>query len=96
MSYFTFLFAIAGICLLLVAINDAQYASYLKQSYFKHANWSRNNNKDFWGDYYRNKYNFFSEYDRITMKKEAKEMFYFGYDNYMKYAFPLVSFGFIL
>ena len=32
---------------------------------------------------------YFSEYDRLKMKKKVKEMFYFGYESYMKYAFPL-------
>lgn len=34
-------------------------------------------------------YEYFSENDRLHMKDKVKEMFYFGYDNYMKHAFPL-------
>ena len=34
-------------------------------------------------------YNYFLESKRLEMKEKVKEMFYFGYDNYMKYAFPL-------
>ena len=34
-------------------------------------------------------YNDFPEATRLKMKQKAKEMFYFGYDNYMKHAFPL-------
>lgn len=38
--------------------------------------------------YYDKKYGKFSEKDRFEMLKLAKNMFQFGYDNYMKYAFP--------
>lgn len=38
--------------------------------------------------YYDKKYGKFSEKDRFEMVKLAKNMFQFGYDNYMKYAFP--------
>ncbi|XP_049588572.1 ER degradation-enhancing alpha-mannosidase-like protein 1 [Syngnathus scovelli] len=41
-------------------------------------------NKD---DYVR-RYSSFPGTLRATMKEKAREMFYFGYDNYMKYAFP--------
>ncbi|XP_019716702.1 ER degradation-enhancing alpha-mannosidase-like protein 1 [Hippocampus comes] len=41
-------------------------------------------NKD---DYVR-RYSSFPRTLKITMKEKAREMFYFGYDNYMKYAFP--------
>ena len=34
-------------------------------------------------------YNYFPESERLVMKNKVKDMFYFGYDNYMKYAFPL-------
>ena len=30
----------------------------------------------------------FSEEERLAMKEEARRMFYWGYDHYMKYAFP--------
>lgn len=39
-------------------------------------------------DHLELKYGFFSETRRLEMLLEAKKMFYFGYDNYMKYAFP--------
>nr|AJA37905.1 EDEM-like protein 1 [Littorina littorea] len=39
-------------------------------------------------DPYLNKYGHFSDRERLEMLEEAKKMFYFGYDNYMKYAFP--------
>ncbi|XP_065674366.1 ER degradation-enhancing alpha-mannosidase-like protein 1 isoform X2 [Hydra vulgaris] len=45
---------------------------------------STQNEKDFFKEY-----DFFTEEQRIRLKEKAKEMFYFGYDNYMKYAFPL-------
>jgi hypothetical protein len=35
------------------------------------------------------KYGTFSEELRLQMLAEAKEMFYFGYNNYMAYAFPM-------
>lgn len=41
-------------------------------------------NKD---DYVR-RYSSFPGTLKVTMKEKAREMFYFGYDNYMKYAFP--------
>lgn len=34
------------------------------------------------------KYRHFSENERIKLREKAKEMFYFGYDNYMNFAFP--------
>jgi mannosidase alpha-like ER degradation enhancer 1 len=37
---------------------------------------------------YKN-YLYFSENERLRLKNLAKEMFEFGYDNYMKHAFPL-------
>ena len=37
---------------------------------------------------YDKKYNTFTESERLAVLQEAKEMFHFGYDNYMKYAFP--------
>ena len=33
-------------------------------------------------------YQYFPESERIELKETARKMFYFGYDNYMKYAFP--------
>lgn len=35
------------------------------------------------------KYQHFSESERIKTREAARRMFYYGYDNYMKYAFPL-------
>ena len=43
------------------------------------------NNK--WGPY-EVKYATFSEEERTHLASEAKRMFYFGYDNYLKHAFP--------
>ena len=40
------------------------------------------------GGSYDGKYSTFPESQRIEMREEARKMFYFGYDNYMKYAFP--------
>lgn len=34
-------------------------------------------------------YNHFLESERMRLRNQAKEMFYFGYDNYIKYAFPM-------
>lgn len=34
------------------------------------------------------KYPQFSKSERLKLRDEAKRMFYFGYDNYMEYAFP--------
>ncbi|XP_046881272.1 ER degradation-enhancing alpha-mannosidase-like protein 1 isoform X2 [Hypomesus transpacificus] len=39
-------------------------------------------------DEYARKYNSFPDTLKTKMRHMAKEMFYFGYDNYMKYAFP--------
>uniref|UniRef100_A0A3Q4N188 alpha-1,2-Mannosidase n=1 Tax=Neolamprologus brichardi TaxID=32507 RepID=A0A3Q4N188_NEOBR len=39
-------------------------------------------------DEYVRRYSFFPDTLKAKMKDMAKEMFYFGYDNYMKYAFP--------
>lgn len=36
-----------------------------------------------------NEYLYFPNNERIRLKNLAKEMFEFGYDNYMKFAFPL-------
>ena len=36
-----------------------------------------------------NDYLFFSDVERVRLKNLAKSMFEFGYDNYMKFAFPL-------
>ena len=35
-----------------------------------------------------NKYGHFNESERIELLQSAKNMFYFGYDNYMKHAYP--------
>ena len=35
------------------------------------------------------KYGSFTEKMRLEMMEEVKKMFYFGYDGYMKYAFPM-------
>ena len=37
---------------------------------------------------YDEKYGYFSEAQRLKTLEEIKEMFYFGYDNYMKHAYP--------
>ena len=37
---------------------------------------------------YSTKYGSFSEDTRLHTLEEIKQMFQFGYDNYMKYAFP--------
>lgn len=37
---------------------------------------------------YSKKYGTFSESLRLQMKEEARKMFQFGYDSYLKYAFP--------
>lgn len=39
-------------------------------------------------DEYVRRYSSFPDTLKLKMKDMAKEMFYFGYDNYMKYAFP--------
>ena len=39
-------------------------------------------------DPYNKKYGYFSETERIETLAGIKEMFYFGYDNYMKHAYP--------
>ncbi|XP_070759044.1 ER degradation-enhancing alpha-mannosidase-like protein 1 isoform X2 [Enoplosus armatus] len=39
-------------------------------------------------DEYVRRYSSFPDTLKVKMKGMAKEMFYFGYDNYMKYAFP--------
>ncbi len=38
---------------------------------------------------WENKYSYFPEERRLEMLEEAKKMFTFGYDAYMKYAFPM-------
>ena len=40
-------------------------------------------------DHIEKRYGAFPEKLRLQMVKEAKEMFYFGYTNYMKHAFPM-------
>ncbi|XP_052083872.1 ER degradation-enhancing alpha-mannosidase-like protein 1 isoform X1 [Mytilus californianus] len=39
-------------------------------------------------DFNEKKYGYFNESERIELLQAAKNMFYFGYDNYMKYAYP--------
>lgn len=39
-------------------------------------------------DEYARRYSAFPDALKSQMKEMAREMFYFGYDNYMKYAFP--------
>ena len=34
------------------------------------------------------KYRYFSETERLKLREKAKQMFYFGYENYMSFAFP--------
>lgn len=34
------------------------------------------------------KYRYFSEAERLKLRDKARQMFYFGYDNYMNFAFP--------
>lgn len=46
---------------------------------------------EFWRNYYGNEYGHFSNEERKNLRDKAKEMFYFGYDSYMKFAFPQVS-----
>ena len=31
---------------------------------------------------------YFSENERVKLREKARQMFYFGYDNYMNFAFP--------
>ena len=45
--------------------------------------------EEFWENYYGDKYRHFSESSRLETKAAARDMFYFAYDSYMKYAFPL-------
>ena len=40
-------------------------------------------------DFYSDKFGHFPEEARLEMVKKAKEMFTFGYDSYMKFAFPM-------
>jgi hypothetical protein len=40
-------------------------------------------------DEQESKYGYFDEAERLRMLQATREMFYFGYDNYMKYAFPM-------
>ena len=39
-------------------------------------------------DPFHSKYSHFSEKERLQMVEESRSMFQFGYDNYMKHAFP--------
>ena len=38
---------------------------------------------------YTTQYSYFEESERLRLRDQAKEMFYFGYDGYIKYAFPM-------
>ncbi|XP_074646983.1 ER degradation-enhancing alpha-mannosidase-like protein 1 [Tubulanus polymorphus] len=66
----------SGFILLIVCLNVIQQCE--TNIYFFKKNWSP----------YDAKYSYFPESERLEMKEEARKMFYFGYDNYMKYAFP--------
>ncbi|XP_071122942.1 ER degradation-enhancing alpha-mannosidase-like protein 1 isoform X2 [Mytilus edulis] len=39
-------------------------------------------------DFNEKKYGYFNESERIELLQAARDMFHFGYDNYMKYAYP--------
>lgn len=39
-------------------------------------------------DFNKQKYGSFNESERLELLRAAQNMFYFGYDNYMKYAYP--------
>ena len=43
---------------------------------------------DFWQRYYGNSYRSFPESLRLEYKRASKKMFEYGYDSYMRYAFP--------
>lgn len=43
--------------------------------------------KNIWSPY-DEKYGYFSEEERLQTLAGVRDMFYFGYDNYMKYAYP--------
>lgn len=43
---------------------------------------------EFWGNYHSEKWRSFPDSLRLECKEAARKMFYFGYDSYMKYAFP--------
>ena len=69
--------------LLLVLVNYVENFDIFKL-------FSRQNSAQ-WRNYsmaYR-RYSHFGEIERLRLRNEAKEMFYFGYDNYIKYAYPL-------
>ena len=34
------------------------------------------------------KYRYFSDNERVKLREKARQMFYFGYNNYMNFAFP--------
>ena len=36
----------------------------------------------------RGKYRYFSENERLKLREKARQMFYYGYDSYMNFAFP--------
>lgn len=40
-------------------------------------------------DYLETRYGHFPESLRLDMLAKSKEMFYFGYNNYLKHAFPM-------
>ena len=43
---------------------------------------------EFWGDYHSEKWRSFPDSLRLECKEGARKMFFYGYDSYMKYAFP--------
>lgn len=43
----------------------------------------------FYNTDYENKFGVLNKEDLNIAREQAKEIFYFGYNNYMKYAFPL-------
>ena len=43
---------------------------------------------EFWGSYHSEKWRNFPESERLKCKESARKMFYFGYDSYMRHAFP--------
>lgn len=48
----------------------------------------RSQNQESCSRYSNSKYRYFSENERFKLREKAKQMFYFGYDNYMNFAFP--------
>ena len=54
------------------------YFQYCSNDEHKNNYWSGNGTK----------YSYFHDSERVRLREEAKRMFYFAYDSYMKYAFP--------